>query len=83
MKPVICSISVRHSGMTGSSPSTSVRNFVGMSSGDLADFCADCVWPLIGVAEWVMTALSRVMREIILEQANAEWGDSADSSSAS
>ncbi len=54
-----------------------------MSSGDLADFCADCVWPLIGVAEWVMTALSRVMREIILEQANAEWGDSADSSSAS
>jgi hypothetical protein len=36
------------------------------------------VWPLINFAEWVMSVLSRTMRECILQKGRIDWeGDAS------
>lgn len=39
---------------------------------------SDSVWPLIAVTEWVLGVLSRVMREVVMDRAKAEWGETAE-----
>ena len=36
-------------------------------------YLLDSVWPLLGVGEWLMTVLSKAMRDVVLEQVKKDW----------